>query len=327
MGLRKEFPSLDEVELERVQKIVKELSQKDIEEILEEINNCIHDLERTRKKLTRISKRNDAHLMVLFYLLQMVESLRALKFLIERGCISSCYREMRYILENLAWNMMADILLFRELKETREIGLFINPYAEVAKEWFEEAKKLRATINNINDFKKMTKKFLDEIDVKENIDKLEEVIFHNISYSIFLLLTGRFLHEEEKKKISKEFIPIYTTSDLLKIAKRRLESIFKDQPKIVNGFLTKFSKQDDIIPSYPSTTFVLSFIDRLFSTKLQYMYDEYSFFTHSYFASWHIIPFSSVLEFKILKEEIKKFVNTITELLKKYVDELKDKRK
>ena len=65
----------------------------------------------------------------------------------------------------------------------------------------------------------------------------------------------------------------------------------------------------------PTNKFVLKFVDNLFSTDLyRRFYSEYSFFVHSYFSSWHVLPFSSVLEFKIFKYELNNFSNEIKKL-------------
>jgi len=65
---------------------------------------------------------------------------------------------------------------------------------------------------------------------------------------------------------------------------------------------------------------VLAFVDKTFSTDLQKKYNEYSFFVHSSFVSWYIFPFSSVLEFKILKYELTTFLQVIRKVLEMYLN-------
>ncbi|MHA1431507.1 MAG: hypothetical protein ACTSRV_14110, partial [Candidatus Freyarchaeota archaeon] len=80
---------------------------------------------------------------------------------------------------------------------------------------------------------------------------------------------------------------------------------------------------DEVIPPYPSNKFVLELVqEALGSDLLQRKYNEYSHFVHSYFTSWHIFPFSSVLEFKILKHELSIFADIIREMIDLYLKEL-----
>jgi len=75
-----------------------------------------------------------------------------------------------------------------------------------------------------------------------------------------------------------------------------------------------------IVMPYLSNSCIISLVEKMtgvmgFSGK----YDEYSFFIHTYAASWQVMPFSSVLEVKILKYEIKDLRINMGELLTKYI--------
>jgi hypothetical protein len=79
-----------------------------------------------------------------------------------------------------------------------------------------------------------------------------------------------------------------------------------------------------IVPPYPSPEFVLGFVSKVLSIELLEPYKEYSQFVHSYFTSWHIFPFSSVLEFKVFRHELSIFARILIQLINSYLRELFD---
>ena len=62
----------------------------------------------------------------------MVSTLDSLKHFINNGVIPSCYREMRKIIENLAWVMFDDILAFN----VSDFHWVFRPYFDIPKEWY-----------------------------------------------------------------------------------------------------------------------------------------------------------------------------------------------
>ncbi|MEM2910793.1 MAG: hypothetical protein QXO01_07005, partial [Nitrososphaerota archaeon] len=74
----------------------------------------------------------------------------------------------------------------------------------------------------------------------------------------------------------------------------------------------------------------VSLVDFMFSHArsedsylLSSMYDRFSFFVHPYYSTWNYFPFSSVLEFKIFREEFKVFKTDITRALGHYLEVLR----
>lgn len=86
--------------------------------------------------------------------------------------------------------------------------------------------------------------------------------------------------------------------------------------------ILEINDSSKIIPPYPSNAFVLGFVSKVLSGDLVKPYKEYSHFVHSYFTSWHIFPFSSVLEFKIFNHEFSVFSGIIRQLIDTYLEEL-----
>jgi len=332
-------------ELERTQEAVKEISMDDRIEIRRELNEILSYLETVKSQLMRILQRKawkevlrkaQIEPTVLLYLPEMVSTIKALNNLVDNGAVPSCYREMRKILENLAWAVFDDILLFRSVKKGVEVDRLPHPYRYVSKEWYksiQQRKEFRA--EHLGTLKKKIKEIKELINALEgernwNKKALERVIIKNVSYPSFLLILG--IDASRIENVAERFIPRYETSPLLTIAREDFKEVARDLSLVSDEFADKVIKTLEkttppvIVPPYPSNDFVLAFVDKTFPTglqkkyKLQKKYDEYSFFIHSYFASWYIFPFSSVLEFKILKYELTIFLQVIKKVLEMYLN-------
>ncbi len=318
-------------EPDRTQKAVKEVSKDEIAEIQREITEFIRYLEFIKGQLMKMLRRRKVPIepAVLLFLPEMMATINSLKYLVDNGAIPSCYREMRKILENLAWVVFDDILLFRSVKNRPEVYWLLPPYRYVSKEWYESIRQQKGfAVNHIAILKNKIRKFVNTLGEgtdwdKKSLEELERAIFNNLSYPSFLLILG------EDVSIASdigEFIPVYDTPQLLTNAKENFKEVAKSMGLEPEEFAEKAIKMLEkatpprIIPPYPSNDFVIAFVDRTFSTKLQKKYNEYSFFVHSYFTSWHIFPFSSVFEFKVLKYELKIFIKVIKTLLDKYLE-------
>lgn len=128
-------------------------------------------------------------------------------------------------------------------------------------------------------------------------------------------------------------LPRYETKALKNLAVEELKNTMKElghrhltrSDETFAGKLTKIleiNENSKIIPPYPSNEFVLGFVSKVLSSDLVKPYKEYSHFVHSYFTSWHIFPFSSVLEFKIFNHEFSVFAGIIQQLIDTYLEEL-----
>ena len=335
------YPSLNLVlkkELEQTQRNVRNNSSIDIANITEQIDIFINYLENTKNQIMKLLKRkkwkglvirSSLHPEVLLYLVEMMSTIKMLKDIINNGMLTSCYRELRKILEGLGWAIFDDILLIRSI--IRSINRNINwllapPYRYASKEWYEIASlKKDFTLRNLGVLKNKIKGYTAGIRNSYKKDILNDALINIMSYGSFLLFFG--VNAEKIGEEEKEFIPIYDIDILLPIAKEdfkaaaRSAGIISDE--LVDEIMKNFKDMPQkIFPPYPSNEFVLSFIDKTFSTGLQAKYSEYSFFIHSYLTSWHIFPFSSILEFKILNSEISIFLQIIKDVLEKYLEYL-----
>ncbi len=327
-------------ELERTQEAVKEISMNDRVEIRRGFDEIISYLETVKNQLMRILQRKawkdvlrrvQVEPTVLLYLPEIVSMIKALNNLVDNGAAPSCYREMRKILEGLAWAIFDDILLFRSVRRGAEADWLPRPYRYVSKEWYESIRqKKEFTVHNLGILNKKIRELINAIEEgrnwsKKELEMVERAIFENLSYPSFLLILG----EDAGLIKNTGFVPVYDAPLLLTTAREDFKEVAKSLGLMPDDFADKVMKVLEkttppaIVPPYPSNDFVLAFVDKTLSTdpqkKLQKKYNEYSFFIHSYFTSWYIFPFSSVLEFKILKYEITTFLQMINEILRRYI--------
>lgn len=324
--------------LKKVQDEVREICEKDIEQINQQVEELIEKIEGFRDYLLKIARRRKTipiEPLTLCYFPEMLSLLNTFPSILENGAVTSCYREMRKVLENLSWVVFDDLLFFRvKSRRGNDEKSLLSPYRFISKEWYDWASQNKNVIRNMGDFKKEIKGLPEEIylyGMREgynwNKKKIIETFFEKISYPMFLMLINA------DAQIPQEFegiVPQYEVKTLRDLAIRDLENIIKDLKhkrlsKSDEEFVIKLSEKleinsSKIIPLYPSNDFVIAFVSKVSSINLQKLYSEYSHFIHSYFTSWHIFPFSSVLEFKIYKHQLQIFEDTILRLMNYYFD-------
>ena len=334
-------PSLDIIlrgDLKKVQDEVREICEKEIEQINQKVEELIEKIEGFRDYLLKIARRRKTipiEPLTLCYFPEMLSILNTFPSIVENGAVTSCYREMRKVLENLSWVVFDDLLFFRVKKRSGkdEISL-LSPYRFISKEWYDWASQNQHMIRNLGQLKKEINVLSEEIYLygkrkgyNWNDEKIIDTFFEKISYPTFLMLTNADAQIPQKLE---GVVPQYEVKTLRDLAIRDLENIIKDLKhkrlsKSDEEFIDKLSEKLEInssklIPLYPSNDFVIGFVSKVSSINLQKLYNEYSHFIHSYFTSWHIFPFSSVLEFKIYKHQLQIFADTILRLMNYYFD-------
>nr|MDO8080339.1 hypothetical protein [Candidatus Freyarchaeota archaeon] len=340
--IKDNFNILDD--LEETQEDIKELCEIEINQTRKIIEDFVNRLISVKNQLYKISKRKTVFRdpSTLLYLPEMISTLQAIVNLVENGTIPACYREMRKILENLCWMMFEDFLYFKTstLKSRGDSETVPpNPYGYVSRNWYDWSIQEGFTVKNVKEIKNKMEFLIEQIhsygkikDYRWNKKQIEEALFKGLSYPLFMLLMGKKM--EVAKKFN-EFVPKHEVKPLLAFATEDLKGVIKQlgrlklsqtDEKLIEVLIqiieSKISSEE-IVPPYPSNEFVLGFVAKTFSNKLlNKEYSEYSHFVHSYHTSWHIFPFSSVLEFKIFEYELQKFAKNIQQLIDAYLNEL-----
>ena len=330
-------------DLERVQQSVREICKEEMDQINRNIENLVSRINEAKDYLFKITSHRrtiPVEPSTLEYFPEMMSTLRALVSLLENGTIPACYREMRKVLENLAWVIFDDLLFYKAVNVSRRKRVkaeSIMPYRAVSKEWYDWASQEKLMITNLTQLKKKIRNLTEAIYLHGenkaydwNKKQIEETLFKRLSYPLFLLLTGIDIQVPRKLE---DILPRYETKILKDLAAEDLKNIMKE---LRHGHLTRsdetfaekltkileIKESSKIVPPYPSNEFVLGFVSKVLSGDLVKSYKEYSHFVHSYFTSWHIFPFSSVLEFRIFNHEFSVFADIIQQLIDTYLKEL-----
>ena len=328
-------------DLESVRHDVKEICKEEMEQIRQELEGLISRINEAKDRLFKITsyrKTIPIEPSTLEYLPEMISMLRAFISLVENGTISACYREMRKVLENLSWVIFDDLLLYKTstLKKRKHLVDFLIPYRSVSREWYEWASQEKLMIRKLKELENKIKNLIEAMHLHrkykgEHLEQkqIKEIFFKRISYPLFLLLTG--ISIQVPKKLER-LIPQYEVGMLRRLAAEDVKKFLKDlgcerlsksDDVLVEELMdTIIGKSSKIVPLYPSPEFVLGFVSKTLSVELLEPYKEYSQFVHSYFTSWHIFPFSSVLEFKVFRHELSTFARILMQLINSYLKEL-----
>jgi len=313
-------------DFKRTIEMVKTVAKDDMESIkglLDELAKKIEIAKNNLIKFERTIYRKfgiEVQFLTSIYLFEMESIIKAVKSFVDQGIPSAWYREARSIVENLAWSIFEDLLTFRTL----EVGFYpARFYFDVAMEWMQKVsrKGLRHPSNFESGKEKIRNNFLRGLKTikheRELKDRITNEILKNMSYPLFIALFG-----VDASKVSDEtYIPSVSRSDIIKPAQENLKAILNKLnvgDETVKEFIDKLSSTvpAKVVPPLPPHRFILEFVDDLLSTKFYELWSSYSFFVHSNFTSWHVVPFTSVLEFKILKNELIKFSNEVEKAFK-----------
>lgn len=309
--------------VERVKSIV-EPEVKEINRVIDDISASIDSV---REKLRNRAVRKRFFPLALAYLHEAASTFQVIRNCVGDGIISACYREMRKILEGFSWVIFEDYLSCRNKEFSND---FISPCRVLSKRWYDWARRENATLKSLVEFKKSIRDIVESYfsygETKNYAwtkNRIRANILDNLSYPLFILLSGI------DKQISNELrgvIPFYDRDRLKTMAGKDIEKSLRqlkgrrlsrsDSRFIENitGDMTT-GKQDNLIVPYPSNRFVLEFVSNVLNLNLYSYYKRYSYFVHSYVKTWQLFPFSSVLEFKILKHELSDYTKTLSQAI------------
>jgi hypothetical protein len=316
---------------------VKMFAEHEIQEINHMIEQFIDTLNALKDRMRlKFVVRKHLFPLTLAYLSEIVSTLDVVKNCVNEGTISTCYREMRKILESLSWAVFDDLLLFKRKDEY--LFKFIPPFRMLSKKWYEWAHKENAILGNMSELSKLLKNIIEAIYLFGRSEgyswttkkKIKSALISNLTYPLFLLSTG--VNKQLPRKL-ETLIPLYDVEELKAPATEDVENALmalKGKPlsqpdrrfarELVETLTDKMPKK--IVAPYPSNEFVLSIVSKMLSLHLNSFYARYSYFVHSYDKAWQLFPFSSVLEFKILRDELQSFLNTISQTMHSYLNQI-----
>jgi len=207
----------------QTENLVKTVLKDEIQEINEIIEDFVAKLRQTRRKLRKklLIKRNIFPL-TLAYLPEMISTLLVMKNCVSEGIVSTCYREMRKILESLAWIILDDILLFKK-KEMHWIDMYAPPPLRIPnKKWYEWAKEKGLILKSLSQLKKSLKQIIEKINEKYGWKKkqISRTLLNNTTYPLFLILIGA---NEQIPTHLKDAVPLFNSKRFKMFVERDLE--------------------------------------------------------------------------------------------------------
>jgi len=318
---------------ELMERRVKSLSKDIVKEINITITSFIEMLyEKRRKYREKLMLKRKIAPLTLAYLPEIIQTFKLINECVKRGVISTCYREMRKTLESLSWVIIDDLLLFRGGGEEFRRLEFIPPLRIPTKRWYNWARDKGLIIKSLHDFTKPFQVIRERIGERFKVNRIEieNSLFHNLKYPLFLALAKC---DETPPENLKGIIPSYKADAIKSFIKEDLRRIMQQLTptphlNLDEGFLEDLIKllinaKQSFSIRYPSNSFIIQLLSKISGLNiLLETYENYSYFVHSYDKTWQFYPFSSVLEFKIFRNELTRFISLIREILDFYDEEI-----
>ena len=263
------------------------------------------------------------------------------------------YRELRKVLEHLAHLYFELNILNRDLRSYLELQYdlsIFNQYLDLVtiassywdrREFYQYAKKVKVRIDSLG--KLVDKAVMEELtrELKAFIpviskNKLEKAIKRNLSWSI-LLTIGSLRKEKIPQHKYKEFITGFTRdtilSSIVPLSAYTLLLGLQETLQFREDFLKYLSEVQRILRDlvekynyvfpYPLPTFLVQYVSYRLGERYEKIYDNYSYFVHPYINSIEYYPFLSIIEYKVLVYELKKYSDAIKQLLSSIIDIVK----
>lgn len=330
----------------RIQEAVCEHAEPELEQIERNIHELQMTLQDRQSELFTYSQRKTVlePPTVLQYMMEARTILSSVTTLSSDGVAPSCYRELRKLLENLCWGVFDDLLrrnavYYEYFQDNRIVEGGLAPYQHLNQPWYEWDD---SALRRYGDVKEKIHKIRNELhthlrDTGYDIPKGEITVTVRdlMSSPLFIALTGTITTKAEAEQNEiEQFVRPWSPDELRPLVRHTLHRMLREAKgtnlyKKDNQFLDSLAEHviagDEsivIAPAFPSNAFVIDYVNRVFNEPhidLSAMYSDYSYFVHSYSGSWQVYPFSSVLEFKILRHEIGQFRDAVEHLLNDYI--------
>lgn len=321
-----------------VQDGVKRVAKKDIKQISKTLRVEIRKLDKCQKQAEKKYRTRKVHPFFFFVQPEIITILETCRTLSEKGLITSVYREFRKILEVLATNIFFDILRKNSPSVWEGPKMDITQWmdrkslASVRSSREERLRDIDAFRRKINDLFKQVKICFDILDKEITKIEFSKYFTQGLSYPLFVILFGMsaktvdgFPGDSSRYVINKDQLESPATKNFAKILALSIGKTkeTKKEIKVAKSILDNFFKEkNQIIPQFLTTKFYIQYVESTSEISFYNKYSEYSMFVHSHPETFQVLPFSSVSEFKILREEAKKFVNLLEKITKWYFSEI-----
>jgi|GEM_PF-6086827 hypothetical protein len=327
------------------QQEIKMMIQKDLDASLDILNKLTILLSNLQKSAE--SRYRHKPIPFFYYFLpEIVASINSCVSLINGGLATSVYREFRRILEIVSYSVFLDSLLrntisilkkreyeFLEDYTNHLFGYTENHYNILANIKEKDAK---GSIVNLKDFESTLKPLVEDILTYtklsgKNIGKrrILKIVREQISFPLFYYLFGvpvDYIGKNKKELFKDLEIDVKKLYDLSRKNLIKILTSIQDKKvaaqkdiRLSEHILDKVVKRSGgVVAPALRPTFLYEYSGKLMSLDIRSFYRNYSTFIHLYPNTTQILPFSSILEYKILKIEVEKFSTFLNKIVDKY---------
>lgn len=287
-------------------------------------------INKIRSKLTPFERqtKDDEFEYVTSFLVPHIQSfLDLLTIHVSYGFVTSCYREMRHFLENLYFTYLEDLLWIRSSMATMR-DHYMSTVLSFSGQWFETLKRQENMgrieekyIFSLKNLRKAIEKLVPAEQYSNGKKaRIVNLIARNVTMPI--LLTMLSIEENDVPDVLKGQIMDFDRNDFKSHAKQDFDEILElvqlpdgEKEVISEAFTEKLKKLTIGISPIPSPTGLGQLVSLIADWHdMSVIYDDYSFFTHTYSANWELYPNQSVFTQMLLSLELER-MSTLLDLI------------
>jgi hypothetical protein len=277
------------------------------------INNTLEGLMDFLIKKLNEGKKERYSETILDFIPDVISSLDTIKTLATNGYISSCYREIRSLIERVSYVVLDEYLRINSNKFGAGDEYIIMPILNINSRWRSQQQKQE--IGRIYDI--IPKDVLDKI--KDEKKAILDILLKKMSVEMYVALAGKPTNKDDEHT---PYLEIYKIKNGIKE--------IREMANVQNGTLKKNlilladeldAKWNNSTPGefpFPTSNFVFKFLVKVFGNDLEIIksiWNDYSLFIHPYIFTWEVIPKTSVIEYKTFEYEITTYFETAIEKL------------
>ena len=267
-------------------------------------------------------KKEKYSITILDFIPDVISSIDGIKTLASNGYISSCYREIRSLIERISYVILDEYLTINSLglwKVKNEIPL---PLLNINSRWRSEQNKIG--VRKIDDL--IPQDILNGV-VRNKKNEIADILLKKMSVEIYVALVGKPMEKDSDYVPSLKIDVVKKGIEEIKqIAEDSNDNSVKDTFTLLEDSLNKKWDNSSNLKyaefPFPTSTFVFDFLKRVFNKNLKVLdsiWNNYSLFIHPYIFTWEVIPKTSVLEYKLFEYEITKNFESAIENLFNYL--------
>ena len=298
-------------------KVFRQNFDKAIGNTIDSINNTLDGLINFLIDKLNEGKREEYSITVLDFIPEVISSIDGIKVLSNSGYISSCYREIRSLIEQISYVILDEYLTINSLRLWKVKNEITLPLLNINSRWRSEQNK-----TEIRKISELIPKDILNGPTNNSPKKIEDILLKKMSVEMYVALTGKPMKKDSNyvpslkidiiKEGIKEIKQIADGSD------ENVKNIFTSLEDSLNKKWSNSNNPKDGEFPFPATSFVFDFLNRVFNKNLKVLdpiWNNYSLFIHPYVFTWEVIPKTSVIEYRTFEYEITKNFESSIEIL------------